>query len=148
MGLRSGQVAKASGVSTDTLRHYEKLGLLPKPRRTPSGYRDFAPEAIARVVLIRRSLDLGFSLEEVGRILKLRETGGVPCGKARVMLEQKLIEIDCKIAELTAAKRDLSDVLREWDVRLAETPEGARAYLLESLAARPAIVRIERGMKK
>ena len=77
--LRSGELAEVAGVSTDTLRHYERLGILKKPPRTEGGYRVYPPEALDRVRLIRNALASGFTLPELVRILKVRDTGGTPC---------------------------------------------------------------------
>src|SRR2546423_8941552 len=70
--LRAGELARASGVSTDTLRHYERKGVLPKPRRSPNGYREYAAESLARVLLVRRALAFGFTLDELARVLSAR----------------------------------------------------------------------------
>src|SRR2546421_4314718 len=68
--MRAGELARASGVSTDTLRHYERKGVLPKPRRSPNGYREYASESLARVLLVRRALAFGFTLDELARVLR------------------------------------------------------------------------------
>ena len=70
--LRAGELARASGVSTDTLRHYERKGVLPAPRRSPNGYREYPAEALARVLLVRRALAVGFTLDELAQILRAR----------------------------------------------------------------------------
>ena len=77
--LRSGELARLAGVSTDTVRHYEKLGILPLSPRTESGYRIYAPGAVDRMQLVQRALQLGFSLAELSEILRTRDTGGAPC---------------------------------------------------------------------
>jgi DNA-binding transcriptional MerR regulator len=76
--MQSGELANLAGVSTGTLRHYERLGLLPRPRRTESGYRQYTPPSLERVRLIRRALSVGFSLPELTVILKMRDNGEVP----------------------------------------------------------------------
>jgi DNA-binding transcriptional MerR regulator len=68
--MRSGGLARLTGVSTDTLRYYERLGLLPKPPRTGGGYRDYPTTSLERVRLIRRAMSVGFSLSELTTILK------------------------------------------------------------------------------
>src|SRR5437763_13872849 len=77
--LRAGELARASGVSTDTLRHYERKGVLPRPRRSPNGYREYAAESLARVLLVRRALASGFTLDELARGMRARQRGGSPC---------------------------------------------------------------------
>jgi DNA-binding transcriptional MerR regulator len=83
--MRSGQLARLIRVSPDTVRHYERLGLLSAPPRTSNGYRDYPPQAVERVRLIRRALSAGFSLPELKTILRIRDQGGVPCQRVRVM---------------------------------------------------------------
>jgi DNA-binding transcriptional MerR regulator len=131
---RAGELARAAGVSTDTLRHYERKGVLAAPRRSANGYREYPPEAIARVLLIRRALGVGFTLDELALILRARERGGTPCRQVRALAAAKLAEIEARLRELVAVRGDLRATLDEWDARLAKTPGGERAHLLESLA--------------
>ncbi|MDQ3744132.1 MAG: MerR family transcriptional regulator, partial [Acidobacteriota bacterium] len=74
-GLLSGELARLAGVSTDTLRHYERKGVLPKPRRLGNGYRKYPTNSVERVRLIRRALSVGFTLDELGKFLKARDRG-------------------------------------------------------------------------
>lgn len=76
-----GQVAEAAGIKPDTVRFYEKVGLLPKPERAASGYRVYAQSAVKRVLFIRKAQALGFSLDEIQRILTLRAHGAEPCAR-------------------------------------------------------------------
>src|SRR5947209_17576098 len=77
--LRSGELARQAGVSPDTLRHYERRGLLPPPQRSAAGYRLYSNEALGRVRLIRGALSTGFTVNELGAILADRDRGGAPC---------------------------------------------------------------------
>ena len=131
--LRSAQLARLAGVSPDTLRHYEIKGLLPPPRRSANGYREYPPEACARVRLVRRALALGFTLDELARIVKVRDEGGSPCTVVRALAAEKLGAIEGRLAELQDARDRLRDVLERWDTLLAGTPQGRRAALLEAL---------------
>lgn len=133
--MRSGHLARLAHVSTDTLRHYERLGLLPAPRRTSSNYRDYASNSEARVILIQRALRVGFSLSELRAILAVRDKGGAPCRRVRNLLHEKLRAMDEQIASLIAWRADLKRLLRQWDQRLARTPAGHAAGLLEALPA-------------
>nr|MDQ5839375.1 MerR family transcriptional regulator [Acidobacteriota bacterium] len=81
--LRAGELARAAGVSTDTLRHYERKGVLACPRRSANGYREYPADALARVRLVRRALAVGFTLDELARILRARERGVAPCREVR-----------------------------------------------------------------
>lgn len=132
--LRAGELAKAAGVSTDTLHHYERKGVLPAPRRSFNGYREYALESLARVRLVRRALAVGFTLEELARLLKARDKGGAPCKQVRALAAAKLSDIETQLRELTSLRDDLTDTIQEWDARLAKTADGERARLLESLA--------------
>jgi DNA-binding transcriptional MerR regulator len=131
--LRIGQVAKNAGVSPDTIRHYERLGLLPKPARTPAGYRQYPPSAVSRVTLVRQALRFGFSLRDVARFLRVRASGCAPCGDVRTSAERILAAVDQQIRELTAARETIRQTLADWDRRLAHTPANRPAHLLESL---------------
>jgi DNA-binding transcriptional MerR regulator len=119
--MRSGELARRAGISADTLRHYETLGLLPAPRRTLGNYREYSPEGVERVQLIRNALAMGFSLKELGSILRIRDAGGIPCGEVRRLAASKVAAIAAQIEELTAYREHLETVLTEWDERLRET---------------------------
>jgi DNA-binding transcriptional MerR regulator len=136
--LGASDLAKLSGVSTDTLRHYERKGLLPLPPRTTGGYRRYPGEAVARVRLIQRALVIGFSLDELAGVLRERAAGGAPCQKVRGVVQNRLADLNQQLAELKLLKRDLHTILEEWNARLASTPSGERAHLLDALAQRPA----------
>ena len=135
---QSGELARLAGVSADTLRHYERLKLLPIPPRSPGNYRLYPTEALQRVHLIRHALAIGFSLEELSRILKVRDAGGTPCRQVKQLLEGKLSQLDMQISDLLGLREDLRIVLKEWDAQIARTPDGKPARLLETLIARGA----------
>lgn len=132
--LRSGDLSRAAGVSTDTLRHYEKLGILKKPPRTQGGYRVYPPESVDRVLLIRNSLDSGFTLKELTVILQLRDSGSAPCRHVRELAHGKVRQLDIQIEHLTQLRDSLRTAVQEWDRRLEKTPPCDRANLLESLS--------------
>lgn len=131
------ELARATGVSTDTLRHYEGKGLLPKPARTPAGYRRYTADAVRQVRLIQRSLAVGFSLDELGKVLRERGRGGVPCRSVYALVSQRLADLDGELVALAELKRDLQALLSAWDQQLAATPSGTQAHLLETLASAP-----------
>ena len=132
--LRSGKLAQLTGVSTDLLRHYERIGILPAPARGSNGYRLYAPEMVARVRAVRGSVTLGFSLAELSRIFAVRDRGGIPCREVRALAAEKLRWVEQSLEEMNVLRRQLQSILREWDGRLARTPARRRAGLLESLA--------------
>jgi DNA-binding transcriptional MerR regulator len=139
MGPR--EVARATGVSTDTLRHYEAKGLLPRAVRTPAGYRQYPASAINRVLLIQRALVVGFSLDDVQRVLAVRDRGGAPCRGVRDLVGKRLEALSGQIDQLSALRDELTQLLEEWDGRLAATAAGERAHLLETLGAKTQIER-------
>ena len=131
--LRSAQLARLAGVSPDTLRHYERKGLLPAARRSANGYREYPPEACARVRLVRRAVGLGFTLDELALIVKVRDRGGAPCRTVRALAAEKLALLEARLLELEEARDRLRGVLTHWDDLLAATPGGGRAALLDAL---------------
>ena len=133
--LRAGELAKASGVSPDTLRHYERKGVLCVPRRSRNGYREYPLQAVARVRLVRRALAVGFTLDELAQILKMRNRGGAPCHQVRALAAAKLSNIEARIYEMISVRDELRAILKDWDARLVNTAVGERAVLLEALAA-------------
>jgi MerR family transcriptional regulator, copper efflux regulator len=135
--LRSGTLARLVGVSPDTLRLYERKGLLPMPVRSSNGYRCYSPESVGRVRLIRAALSIGFTLEELAAILKIRNSGGAPCHKVRGLAVRKLQGLERQIEQMNDLRDQLRTILQEWDRVLEQTPKHARAGLLENLAVTP-----------
>ena len=131
--ILSGELARMCGVSPDTIRHYERVGVLPRAVRGANGYRIFPREAAARVMLIRRALAIGFSLAEVAKILRQRDGGAPPCRNVRALAGEKLADLDRRIAEMLAMREDLERLLAGWDARLAVTGDGEEARLLEMM---------------
>jgi DNA-binding transcriptional MerR regulator len=131
--LRSGELADQAGVSTDTLRHYERMGILAKPRRSDGNYRMYPPDSVTRVRLVRQALAIGFSLPELQKILKVRDQGGAPCKQVRAIAEEKLARIERELADRAAVRDQLRALLAAWDKKLERTPDGQQARLLETL---------------
>jgi DNA-binding transcriptional MerR regulator len=136
--MRSGELAGIIGVSRDTLRHYERIGVLPRPARTRGGYRQYPSEAVDRVRLVRGALALGFSLDELARVLRVRDRGGAPCRQVHALALDKLSMLDRRIAELEGLRTHLRTIVEHWQARLEKTPDGQRARLLETLIQPPA----------
>jgi DNA-binding transcriptional MerR regulator len=134
--LRSGELARLAGVSTDLLRHYERIGVLPKAERAANGYRAYPAAALSRVRAARRAVALGFTLPELARIFGVRDRGGAPCRSVRVLAEEKLRKVEKTLVELRALRRQLRKTLGEWDERLRRTA-GKRADLLYGLESMP-----------
>ncbi|HEY2846734.1 MAG TPA: MerR family DNA-binding transcriptional regulator [Pyrinomonadaceae bacterium] len=131
--LRSGEVARLSGVSTDTLRHYEEKKVLPRPRRGANGYRLYPADTPGRVVLVQRALAVGFTLDELALILGERDKGGAPCRKVHKLTTEKLARVEEQIESLKELRSDLRKVLAMWQTRLAATDDGTQRRLLETL---------------
>jgi DNA-binding transcriptional MerR regulator len=135
---RVGQLAKAADVSPDTLRHYERKGLL-RPQRSRNGYREYEEGALERVRMIRRALTIGFTLDELSTIFKIFDRGGAPCHQVRDVAATKLAEVEGHLYEVTAIRDELRESLKDWGARLAQTAQGERAWLLKGLTAREGV---------
>jgi len=131
--LLIGEVASRTGVSVDTVRHYERKGLLQGISRDRSGYRRYPAESVERIRIIRRALGIGFSLDELSRIFRQRAAGQPPCGHVRDLAVRKLAELDERIAAMTALRAALAGTVGDWEQRLRTTAEGGFAGLLETL---------------
>jgi DNA-binding transcriptional MerR regulator len=131
-----GQAAARSGVSADTIRYYERVGVLPKPPRSASGYRRYSSAHIARIAFARNAARFGFPLKELAGYLRARDQGEPPCRRVCAAGDRLLHDMDRRLAELRAARDAMAATLTAWDRRLAETPDGAPARLLETLPAR------------
>jgi Hg(II)-responsive transcriptional regulator len=110
-GLRTGEVAKQAEVNLETIRFYERKGLLPKPPRTASGYRTFSPEMVRRVRFIKRAQDLGFSLKEIKELLALRLDPDTTCAEVRARAEEKVADIQQKVHDLHRMKKTLKQLV-------------------------------------
>lgn len=131
--LSAGELARRAGISADTLRHYERKGVIAPPPRSANGYRKYPEQTLVRVQLIRRALGLGFTLDDLAGVLRTRDRGGIPCGRVRALAATKLEEVELRLRELTTLRDDLRAALKTWDTQLAKTPAGKRAGLLDSL---------------
>src|SRR5262249_34499487 len=110
--VRIGTAAEQAGVNVQTLRYYERRGLLPRPPRRDSGYREFPDEPVGVVRFIKRAQDLGFALDDVEDLLRLRKETRRDRVRIRAIAERRVRQIDQKIAELQAMKTALGRLLR------------------------------------
>jgi Hg(II)-responsive transcriptional regulator len=106
--LRIGEVAARAGVNIQTLRFYERRGLLEEPARRPSGYRAYPPETVRVVRFIKHAQELGFTLREVEELLRLRDSTSTPCSEVQAAAEAKVADIEGKVRRLLAMKRALT----------------------------------------
>lgn len=110
--LTIGKLASAAGVGVETLRFYEREGLLPKPPRKRSGYRRYPPDAVARVQFIRRAKELGFTLKEIQELLELRIDPHKSCADVRSLARAKIVDVEEKMADLSRIKVALENLAR------------------------------------
>lgn len=106
--IRIGQLASAANVNVQTLRYYERRGLLTEPDRTPAGHREYPEDAIRRVRFIKRAQELGFALAEIEELLRFREDRSASCSEVRAAARIKIADIDHKIGSLRAMRRALA----------------------------------------
>jgi DNA-binding transcriptional MerR regulator len=134
--LRSAELASLCGLSTDTLRYYERKGLL-RAGRSANGYREYPPQSPDRIRLVQNALSVGFTLDELARLLKIREKGGAPCKEVRALAAAKLKDLEEQLRGLSALRNDLRIMLEQWDAKLAVTMRGDQAHLLDMLQTLP-----------
>jgi Hg(II)-responsive transcriptional regulator len=111
MSLRTGEVARLAGVNVETLRFYERQGILPQPPRRASGYREYPPDTVDVVRFIKRAQEVGFSLREVRELLDLRQGSRRAPAKVRRLVKSKLADIEHKLRDLEAMRGALNELL-------------------------------------
>lgn len=122
-GLQRAELARRTGCNLETVRYYEKVGLLPEPPRTASGYRSYDTTHERRLRFVLRARELGFSLDEIRELLRLTEERDRPCAEARDVAAIHLADVRAKIADLKRMERVLKDVVaRCGDGTLPECP--------------------------
>jgi MerR family mercuric resistance operon transcriptional regulator len=119
--LTIGQLARRAGVGVETIRFYEREGLISEPPRRPSGYRDYPLESVARIVFIRKAKALGFTLKEINELLDLRVRPRRNCAQVRRSADTKIADIDAKIASLRRMRRALKDLSKACEERTPTT---------------------------
>ncbi len=111
--MKIGQVAKTAGVGIDAVRFYEREGLLAKPDRRPSGYREYSPDVVVHLRFIRRAKELGFSLKEIRELIALETDREATAGDVRQLAERRLADIEERIRALQRMRRALRKVTEE-----------------------------------
>jgi DNA-binding transcriptional MerR regulator len=109
--VKIGQVASEAGVSIDTVRFYERRGVLPRAPRTATGYRVFAQDAVRRIKVVRKLQELGLTLDEIGGVVAASQESRATCGSERWRLRASLDRIDTRIADLTRLQGEVRDAL-------------------------------------
>jgi len=108
--LTIGKVAKQAGLGVETIRFYERIGLLEEPPRNDSGYRQYLPDAVMKLRFIKKAKRLGFSLQEIGELFALRQKEDASCDDIRVQAEEKIKNIEEKIRDLSRMKEALAEL--------------------------------------
>ena len=110
--MKIGELAADSGVPAKTIRFWEEAGVLPQPSRTSSGYRDYEPAAVDRLTFIRHAQSAGFSLDQIRRVLGIGDSGERPCQHVTQLINQRLSEVEARIADLKATRSHLRVLAR------------------------------------
>ncbi len=113
--LKIGEVSKRSGIGIEALRFYERGGLLGRPARTHSGYRVYDEGVLERLDFIKRAQVLGFSLDEIKRVIADKQAGRSPCAEVREIVRERLQELDERMKEMQRYRKELGAALAEWD---------------------------------
>ncbi|MGB6456098.1 MAG: heavy metal-responsive transcriptional regulator [Streptosporangiaceae bacterium] len=112
MTLTISALAGSLGLSADTVRYYERVGLLPRPARTPTGYRLYGEEAAERLSFICAAKRMGLRLTDIKELLDVRDRGQCPCGHTHDLVERRLAEVDAEIQQLRAVRSQLLSLKR------------------------------------
>jgi Hg(II)-responsive transcriptional regulator len=119
-GVRTSEVAAQAQVNTQTLRYYERRGLLPEPKRTHSGYRAYTPDAVRVVRFIKRAQQLGFTLDDIEDLLHLAQGGPASCEETRAMARTRITDLQRRIDELVGMRDALARLIETCDQPRAE----------------------------
>jgi DNA-binding transcriptional MerR regulator len=130
--MRIGELASELGISSQAVRFYERSGLLKEPSRSESGYRQYGVDDLKRLRFIRQAKELGFTLTEIGTMLRMHDAGHAPCAEVIAIAERHLEEVEAEIQRLRRFRRELSNALTEWrKVKTRRVAGGAICELIE-----------------
>ncbi len=110
-----GELSRRTGCNIETVRYYERIGVMPKPPRTEGGHRYYPAEQVKRLVFIRRGRELGFTLDQVRGLLRFVDTGNFSCSDVKSLTDEHLAELRKKIADLRRMERVLKDMAAQCD---------------------------------
>jgi Cu(I)-responsive transcriptional regulator len=131
--MNIGELARAADTKAETIRYYERIGLLPSPPRTIGNYRDYSDEHVSRLAFTRRARDLGFSIEQIRALLELADNKEQSCEAVDVIARKHLADVERKLADLAALRRELASLIGQCrhgtvaDCRIIEALAPARA---------------------
>ncbi len=130
--MRIGELAKTAGVTPDTIRYYEREGLLPSPQRTESGYRDYGPGVMEDILFIKKAQALGLKLSDVREVLEISLGGKPPCEHVRATVSARLVEVEERLRELRALRATLRETLERVD-RAPAPKAGCKCAVIEAV---------------
>jgi Cu(I)-responsive transcriptional regulator len=128
-----GELANATETKVETIRYYERIGLLPEPARTAGNYRSYQAPHVARLAFIRRARALGFSLDQVRELLSLSDQKERSCAQVDAIAQQHLTDVDAKIGTLKILRRELDSLIRQ-----CHSGTIAECHIIDALAAHSA----------
>lgn len=137
-GLFIGAVAKRAGVSPPTIRYYEDIGLLASPLRSSTGYRCYSDATVEELRFVRKAQSLGFSLDEIGEILRLSRSGKTPCSHVLTVAHRHLAAVEERIRHLQVFRERLGAELAKWDGKQTPTCRGLCQIIAEAEAGNTA----------
>ncbi len=129
--MRIGELAKAAGVTADAIRYYEREGLIPEPRRTESGYRDYGPDALDDLLFIRKAQASGLRLSDVREVMQIAAGGRKPCEHVRATVTMRLDEVNRRLKELRELRSTLKATLERLD-KASSVEAACRCAAIES----------------
>ena len=129
--MRIGELARATGTKAETIRYYEREGILPAADRTDSNYRDYSDGHLATLTFVRRARELGFSMAQVRELLALSDHDDKPCEDVDQLVKQRLFEVERKIADLAALRDELAELARS-----CQSDRIGQCRIVESLGRR------------
>ena len=112
--MKAGELARSVGINVQTLHYYERIGLLSRPQRSAANYRIYSDDALRRVQFIKKAQAVGFTLAEIKRIIGLKARGRTPCGEVIGIGEQHLRDVDARLQQLRAYRKELAQSLSGW----------------------------------
>ena len=127
------ELAKEVNLTPKTIRFYEEIGIIPKPERNESNYRIYKHQDIKKIAFVKKSRDLGLSLEEIKNIMNIREKGNYPCGTVIELLENQVVNLEIKIKEMTEFKEKLGNSVVNFKEHFELGKNGNICGLIENL---------------
>lgn len=147
-GFLIGDVAERTGLSSPTIRYYESIGLLAPPPRSATGYRRYTDSTVEELRFIKKAQSLGFSLEEIGEILKLSRAGDTPCSYVLDLSRRHLAAVEQRIGQLTRFRDQLAGELAKWDGKREPTCRGLCQIIASAEEREPAAIELHVGVQR